>query len=191
LELSGPLRLFGKAQGYALRIASFFPFIASLPEWKLEAVIQWKSKKLLFALDQKCGVCSHSKRSHGGYVPKEFEHVIEALNAEVDLSAAPADDFVHIGRQSYCFPDLVVNKGGQEFAIELFHPWHKGQLQGRIEAASRVKAKGLLIGVERSLLKDPDIRALCEGSSWFQTYGFEYSQFPTPTVIKRVIARHD
>ena len=37
LELSGPLRLFGKAQGYALRIANFFPFVASLPEWKLEA----------------------------------------------------------------------------------------------------------------------------------------------------------
>jgi hypothetical protein len=154
-------------------------------------MIQWKSKKVLFSIDQKCGVRSQSKRSHGGYVPKEFEQVIEALNAEDDFSAAPADDFVHIGRQSYCFPDLVVKKSQREFAIELFHPWHKGQLQGRIEAAARVHATGLLIGVERSLLKDPDVRALCDGSAWFQTYGFEYSQFPTPTVIKRVMARHD
>ena len=191
LELSGPLRLFGKAQGYALRIANFFPFIASLPEWKLEAVIQWKSKKVLFAVDQKSGVKTESKRSHGGYVPKEFEQVIDALNAEDGLTAAPAEDFLHIGRQSYCFPDLVVKKSKQEFAIELFHPWHKGQFQGRLEAAARVKAKGLLLGVERSLLKDPEVKALCDANPWFQQFGFEYSQFPTPTVIKRVMARHD
>ncbi len=190
LELSGPLRLFGKAQGYALRIANFFPFITALPEWRLEAVIHWKSKKVLLTLDQKCGVKVPAARCHGGYIPEEFEQVIQALNAEPGWSARPAADFVHIGQQSYCFPDLIVKKADQEFAVELFHPWHKGQLRGRIEAASRIKTNGLLIGVERSLLKDSHTKALCEGSAWFQEYGFEYTQFPTPLVMKRVISRH-
>ena len=55
LELSGPLKIFGKSQGYSLRVANFFPFIASLPEWKLSAKLTWKGKKVSLELDQDCG----------------------------------------------------------------------------------------------------------------------------------------
>jgi hypothetical protein len=47
----------------------------------------------------------------------------------------------------------------------------------------------LIIGVERSLLKDKEIKSLCESNAWFQKYGFEYSQFPTVSGIKRVLAK--
>ena len=191
LELSGPLRLFGKAQGYALRIANFFPFVASLPEWKLEALITWRSKKVIFAVDHKSGVKTKSARSHGGYVPKEFEQVMESINDAGDLKIVPGSDFVHLGKQSYCFPDFDVKSGKKSFGIELFHPWHKGQLKHRIEAATKSKTKSLLIGVERSLLKDPELKAICDSSPWFAAYGFEYSQFPTPNVLKRAVAKHD
>jgi len=191
LELSGPLRLFGKAQGYALRIANFFPFVASLPEWKLEALITWRGKKVMFSVDHKSGVSTKSARSHGGYVPKEFEQVMESINDAGELRIVPGSDFIHLGKQSYCFPDFVVQSGKKSFGIELFHPWHKGQLKHRIEAASRAKAKNLIIGIERSLLKDPELKALCDGSSWFADFGFEYSQFPTPNVLKRAVTKHD
>lgn len=191
LELSGPLRLFGKTQGYAIRVASFFPFVASLAEWKLEALVTWKGKKLALSLDQKSGVKTKSARSHGSYVPKEFENVIEAINSSDDMKITSGEDFIHLGKQSYCFPDFSVKSGRKTFGVELFHPWHKGQLKHRIEAAQRVKAKGLLIGVERSLLKDAEIKNLCETNPWFVEFGFEFTQFPTPNVIKRAVARHD
>lgn len=190
LELSGPLRLFGKAQGYAIRIANFFPFVASLPEWKLESVISWKGKKTIFSVDQSSGVKTKYSRSDGGYIPKEFEQVMENINAGGDLKIKAGDDFVHLGKQSYCFPDFNVEVGPRVFGVELFHPWHKGQLRQRIEAASRMNFDGLLIGVERSLLKDPEIKSLADTNSWYQKFCFEFSQFPTPNVIKRAVAKH-
>ena len=191
LELSGPLRLFGKAQGYALRIANFFPFVASFPEWKLDAVVTWKTKKVAFSIDHKSGVKTKSSRSHGGYIPKEFEQVMTAINEAGEIKIMPGEDFIHLGKQSYCFPDFNIKSGRKSFGVELFHPWHKGQLKHRIEAAARSKAKNLLIGIERSLLKDAEIKKLCEVDPWFIQYGFEFSQFPTPNVIKRAVTRHD
>jgi uncharacterized protein len=191
LELSGPLRLFGKAQGYALRIANFFPFVASLPEWKLEALITWRGTKVLFSIDQKSGVATRSSRSHGGYIPKDFEQVMHAINASDEMKIEPGEDFIHLGKQSYCFPDFLVKHGKKSLSLELFHPWHKGQLKQRIEAAEAAKVKGLLIGVERSILKDLILKDFCENNAWFVKNGFEYTQFPTPNVIKRAVTKHD
>ncbi len=190
LELSGPLRLFGKAQGYALRIANFFPFVASLPEWKLEALITWRGKKVLFCLDQKSGVVTKSSRSHGGYIPKDFEQVMHAINASDEMKIEPGEDFIHLGKQSYCFPDFVVKYGKKTLALELFHPWHKGQLKQRVEAAEASKTKGFMIGVERSLMKDLALKDFCENNEWFGKNAFEYTQFPTPNVIKRAVIKH-
>ena len=191
LELSGPLRLFGKAQGYALRIANFFPFVASLPEWKLEALITWRGKKVLFSLDQKSGVATKSSRSHGGYIPKDFEQVMEAINASDEMKIEPGEDFIHLGKQSYCFPDFLVKYGKKLVSLELFHPWHKGQLKQRVEAASAAQVKGFMIGVERSLLKDLVLKDFCENNEWYAKHAFEYTQFPTPNVIKRAVTKHD
>ncbi len=190
LELSGPLKIFGKTQGYALRIANFFPFIASLPEWELEAKLTWKGRKVSFVVDEKSGVKTRYGRSGGGYIPKEFQLLLDALNESGDFQLKPGDDFVHLGKQSYCFPDFIVRVGNKDVAIELFHPWHKGQAKHRIEAASRAKSKGLLIGVDRSLLKDSELKSVCDSDPWFADNGFEFSQFPTPNVLKRVINRH-
>jgi len=190
LELSGPLKLFGKTQGYALRIANFFPFLASLPEWEVEAKLTWKGKKVSFIVDEKCGVKTRYARSSGGYIPKEFQLLLDAFHDAEDYQVKPGEDFVHLGKQSYCFPDFVVRKGKKDLAIELFHPWHKGQAKHRIETAARGNAKGLLIGIERSLLKDSDLKSVCDSNPWFAENGFEFSQFPTPTILKRVLNRH-
>jgi hypothetical protein len=191
LELSGPLKIFGKIQGYSLRIAHFFPFIASLPEWKLKSSLTWKGKKVSLELDHSCGVIARSVRGQGGYIPREFQDVLVA-SADMDgIKMIPGDDFIHLGRQSYCFPDFTVQFKNRELGIELFHPWHKGQAKQRIEAATACKTDRLLIGVDRSLLKDPDLRLLCEKSVWFAKYGFEFSQFPTPNILRKAILRHD
>jgi hypothetical protein len=190
MELSGPLRLFGKTQGYALRVANFFPFVASLPRWSLEAVVKWKNKKVRFVLDETSKIKTKSTRSQGGFVPPEFDQVIKALNRSGELKVESGGDFMNIGSQSYCFPDLIVKHSDKTLGIELFHAWHRGQLKSRLEIAEKSRIQNLLIGVDRSLLKDEDIRKLCEVSAWFQKFGFEYSQFPTPQVLKRAVAKH-
>jgi predicted nuclease of restriction endonuclease-like RecB superfamily len=191
LDLSGPLKIFGKAQGYSLRIASFFPFVASLPEWTLDATLTWKTKKVTLNLDETCGVQAHSNRTHGGYIPEEFQAVLQSFKDDGEFSLMAGEDFVHIGKQSYCFPDFKVKSKSFDFGIELFHAWHKGQARHRIQTASSLSARGLLIGIERSLLKDKDLKALCESDPWFAKYGFEFTQFPTPNVLKRVLKRYE
>lgn len=191
LELSGPLKIFGKTQGYAVRIANFFPFVSSMPEWRLEARVSWKGKKVVLSLDQDCGVSTRSTRAHGSYVPPEFQQVIASLNETADLEVLPGEDFIHIGKQSYCFPDFMVKVGGVVKGVELFHSWHKGQAKHRIETAEKAKTSCLLIGIDRSLMKDPELKSICEKSAWFEKYGFEFSQFPTPGVIRRAVMRHD
>ena len=189
LSISGALQLFGKAQVYGLKVANFFRFAASVPGWSLDAEVRWKGKKLRLEVDGKSGVRSEAKRSGGGYIPEEFDHLINALRKESDMSVEPGSDFVHIGRQSYCFPDLTVTTASGKYAIELFHPWHKHQLKSRIEAAAKAGVSDLIIGVERGLTRDPEIRALADSSEWFQRYGFEFTQFPTVSAVRKAVTR--
>jgi len=69
-----------------------------------------------------------------------------------------------MGAAGLCVPDLTLRhrESGREVAVELFHAWHAGALRRRLEELRARPDPDLLLGVERSLVKDPAERALLE-----------------------------
>lgn len=186
--LSGPLKLFHKSTTYGLRLARFILNVLHFKTWEIEATVQLKNKRLQLKLNSDCGVKPRG-RGLTGYVPEEFSDVMRVFNdGDHGWTMEPSEDFIHIGKQSYCFPDFDLFKGKKRFHVELFHPWHKGQVVGRLAALKASKIKHLIVGVDKALLKDKDIQTATEGNSWFETYGFEFSQFPTPRQLLKVVA---
>ncbi|MCX6126773.1 MAG: DUF790 family protein [Proteobacteria bacterium] len=187
IYLSGPLKLFQKSTTYGLRLARFILNVLHLKVWELEATIQLKNKHLQLKLDSECGVKPRG-RGLTGYVPEEFISAMTIFNAgEHGWLMKQSEDFIHIGKQSYCFPDFDLVSGKKHLHVELFHPWHKGQIVGRLAALDSSKIKNLIVGLDKSLLKDKDTFAAQEKSKWFQTYGFQFSQFPTPKQLLKAV----
>jgi hypothetical protein len=58
---------------------------------------------------------------------------------------------------------------------------------GRVAALDTSKIRNLLIGVDKSLLKDKDVKLGLEKSPWFAKFGFEFSQFPTPRQLVKAV----
>ena len=191
LHLSGPLRLFLKSNTYGIRLARFLPTILHLKEWQIDADIHLKNKRLTLSLDQTAPLKPHKNRGLAGYTPEEYSAVMTAFN-EDDHSwrMSVSEDFVHVGKQSYCFPDFEVTKDKQAVHVELFHPWHKGQILSRVQAAAEAKVSNFRVGVEKSLLKDKDVKVAVEASPWFDAYGFTFSQFPTSKQILKAVERN-
>jgi len=185
--LSGPLKLFQKSTTYGLRLARFILTVLHFSKWEVEATVQLKNKRLVLKLDDSCGL-KPKGRGLIGYVPEDFSISLESFNAASDQwKMQVSDDFVNIGRQNYCFPDFDLVSGKNKIHVELFHPWHKGQIVGRLEALKSSKIKNLIIGVEKSLCKDKQVKSTLEGSPWFSKYGFEFSQFPTPKQLLKMV----
>jgi hypothetical protein len=138
---------------------------------------------LILSLNQECGIQSHYQK-RDPYVPPELTACLNQFNdTHQGAQLALAEAFVHIGRESYCFPDLMVTykDSGRQVNFELFHRWHAGQLKGRLTALEKNPVMDLRLGVCKSLSKDGDVGPYLERSEWFQKYGFFFRDFPTAT----------
>lgn len=185
VELSGPLSLFQQAQTYGMRIANFFPYVLHLDHWQLKADVKIGDRLLHLSLDQDCEIDSHYEK-RDPYIPPELSACLAQFNqTHPGAQALLAESFIHIGRESYCFPDLSVafRDSGRQVEFELFHRWHAGQLKGRLAALGRNPIKDLRIGVCKSLAKDAEVAAALAESTWFQKNGFYFRDFPTSTNV--------
>lgn len=181
VQLSGPLSLFQQAQTYGMRIANFFPYVLHLDNWELEAEVKLGERHLILSLNQDCGIQSHYQK-RDPYVPPELSACLNQFNdTHQGAQLALAEAFVNIGRESYCFPDLMVTykDSGRQVNFELFHRWHAGQLKGRLSALEKNPVMDLRLGVCKSLSKDGEVGPYLERSEWFQKYGFFFRDFPT------------
>ncbi len=185
--LSGPLKLFQKSTTYGLRLAKFIPNLLHLKSWDLEASVQLKNKRMTLKLNSQIDV-KPKGRGLQGYVPTEFSEIMKQFNeSDTAWTVKPGEDFVNIGKQSYCFPDFELSNGKKQIHVELFHSWHKGQLKSRLSALEAKKQKGVILGVDKALKKEKDLSKILEESAWFQKNGFEFNQFPTPKQLMKVV----
>jgi predicted nuclease of restriction endonuclease-like RecB superfamily len=190
-HLSGPLSLFDQAQTYGLRLATFFPHILHLPRWAVKAELQLKKKNLTLELDQKTGLVSFYQKSRS-YVPNELLACLDLFNKKnASWQAEAGAEFVNIGRQSYCFPDLTLtNSAGAKVHVELFHRWHAGQLAGRLQALEKSTQQQIFVGISKALEKNPKVAALIKSSGWFSQKGFVFGEFPTPKHLAIVVGKY-
>ncbi len=188
MEISGPLDLFEKTTLYSMNLASFFPRILHLPEWKLQAELVLKKKPCVVTLTHKQGLRSHyAVRDH--HVPEELSQFTQTFQEVCpDWRVQMATHFFPIGKNAYSCPDfLFEHSTGKKIYLELFHRWHSSQVVGRIEALETTKNPLILLGICKSIAKQKLIQEKLEKSQWFQENGFVFTEFPRAKIVSSLL----
>ena len=189
ISLSGPLSIFQESQTYGMRIANFFPNVLNLPNWELKAELTIDGRKVDLELTDKCGIKSHYD-NNSPYFPPEILICLNTFNdSHPGFHAEGGKSFVHLGQQSYCFPDITVTCDDlkTEVHFELFHRWHAGQLEGRLKVLESSNVANLRIGVCRSLARTSEIKSILDQSAFFSTRGFVFRDFPIAEHLWKVL----
>ena len=100
---------------------------------------------------------------------------------EVDLIPEPR----HVGATGICVPDLVLRNVelGLAIAIELFHSWHQGLLERRLDDLSSRPDPHLFLGVDRGLFSKDGLRPRLEESP----HVFSFNKFPSEREIRKIL----
>ncbi|MBQ9088474.1 MAG: DUF790 family protein [Lentisphaeria bacterium] len=189
ISVSGPYALFGPSVKYAISLAALLPVLVNLKKWSLEAVITLRERELKLKLDEKLGLHS-AKRSFSSFVPEEIRlyhrHFAEK---SADWQIVGDTPFLDAGNQQIIFPDLsfASQESGKVIHLELFHRWHAGQLNSRLELLKQHPELPLILGIDRAIMTKaeldeklsnfPDIRKRC----WL------FSEFPGVENTLRVL----
>ena len=185
LEIDGPLSMFVNTQKYGFNLANLFPAILHQPYWDLEAEVRIRKNQLhSLQLDQTCGIRSHY-RQFLAYVPEEIQLFSHELAKKLpDWELTSSADFIPLTGESLCFPDyLMTHYSGKKVALELFHTWHSAPLRNRLQQLDEQNEFPLLIGVNRSLLKNTELVEQIESSPYFSRFGFYFREVPTAAKI--------
>lgn len=188
IKLSGPNSIFKNSQTYGLKLANFFPRLLHLKKWELNADILLNKKELQLKIDSSLKIKSHYKEQ-GSYIPEEFDVFIKNFNKNSkDWIAEVYGDFYHIGRQSYCFPDIVFsNNKGKTVYLELFHKWHQSQMVNRLDNLHKIETSSIILGVCRTIAKKDPLDKIVSDSKWFANRGFVFSDFPTYSAVNKIL----
>ncbi|MBF0284130.1 MAG: DUF790 family protein [Magnetococcales bacterium] len=194
LTLDGPMSLLHQTQKYGLKLASILPAVCAFPRWEVEAEIHMPAHRpARLVLNHESGLVSHFSRT-SAYIPEEFQGFLAALHHEEPMWRAVEEAvLLDLGDQEIVTPDFTFRReDGREVHLELFHPWHRGALEHRLErldhwAKHRPEEPPppLLLGVDRPLLKEKGVAERLEHSPWFQQWGLLFSGFP---LVKKVRA---
>lgn len=169
IKLGGPLTVFENSQSYGIRLANFFPYILQLKDFKVEALVSIKNKTLPLTIDFSMGLESYYKRKTT-YLPEEYSLFLEGFNQQSEskknsawqANVAESGEYIKVQGNHYCFPDFKIsskNKKSKDIYFELFHKWHKSQLEPRLESLSQSKNPFLLIGICRTLKNNKEVTA--------------------------------
>ena len=188
-SLNGPLSITNQRQSYGIRIANFFPHLLNQSHWKLSAVITQKGRDDELLASQKLGLKSHYPKKES-YIPKELTLFVDDFNKRSSTwQAAIGQDFLHIGEQSYCFPDVVFSSSTATTRyLELFHSWHYHQLHHRVKTLAKTNDSSLIIGACKRLLKKKTMDISLQQSKWFSKNGFLFCDFPTTTKVMKLLS---
>ena len=189
LEIDGPLSLFVQTQKYGFNLAKFFAALLLQPRWELHAEVRIRKNQIhSLHVDQSCGIRSHY-RFFLAYVPDEIQLLSQQLSKKLpEWELASSADFVPLGGEILCFPDyLLTHNSGKTVSLELFHTWHLAPLKRRLEQLELQNESPLLIGINRSLLKNKKLAEQLEASNYFLRYGFFFREAPTAAKLLPVL----
>lgn len=191
ITLDGPLSLFNHAQKYGLQLACVFPSLLHVPQWTLSAEVQLKKTNSLFLkLTETCQLTPPANRS-SIYIPKEYElfetYFKEKYSEKWDMDSSELD--ILFDGQTFFFPDYkFVNRAGQATYLELFHPWHARSLSTRLENLQKSKMSNVFVGADKSLLKDKELSAHVQASSFFEKNGFVFRGMPSAQTVFELLS---
>ncbi|MBF0399806.1 MAG: DUF790 family protein [Magnetococcales bacterium] len=200
IQLDGPLSLFENGRSYGLLLANFLPAVCALSRWRVQADIELPASlqaarqpggTVLLELDHATGLKSHLTYT-SSYVPEAFERFASAFGElSQEWKIQQNSELLELNKQDWVVPDFSFRHvTGRIVHLELFHRWHAGPLQRRLQSldSSHRAQPSLAIGVDRSLTKQGESGAVLHASAWYQQHGFAFNLFPP---VKRVMAALD
>ncbi len=177
--ISGPASIFENSRKYGLQLATFFPAVCLLKKWMIKAEVEMDAKKYKLLLDWKSSLVSHY-RNFSAYVPEEVTMFHRLFKAKImDWLIVGDTPFFDAGNQEIIFADMSFkNANGKIVHLELFHRWHSKPLLKRLEYCAIHPDMPFIIGVDRSLSEQPEIKQTLDSSDFFQKKGFLFRDFP-------------
>ena len=187
LEISGPFALFGPTRKYALNLAAFFPAVVRLKKWELRSEIKTARSSVTLKLDETSALVSHY-RSFSNYVPEEVR-LFHRLFAEksTDWQITGDTPLFIAGKGTYFVPDLSFTGKGKTIHLELFHRWHRFQLENRLELLERRDDISLIIGIDRSICDEDTFDLLIEQYPKAMTKSFRFRDFPGVDTVEKML----
>lgn len=185
LTLSGPAAIFAQQKKYGLQLAMFLPAVPLLDTYEMEATVELRrGKPWQLRLDHRAPLVSpYANRL--GYLPPELAAWSAAFNDEawsVVTDTLPR----HAGTRDMCMPDFTFqHTSGAAVHVELFHRWHRHALLRRIEGLRSRPDAALLLGVDRTLGRDPAVSAAMDSTNNV----FLFSDMPTQRKMKDILAQ--
>ncbi|MCI0570112.1 MAG: DUF790 family protein [Myxococcaceae bacterium] len=186
LEVEGPGAVVDLQKKYGLQLATFLTVVPELQRWELTARVESRGHAATLRLTDADPLVSPHP-SALGWLPPELRVVEEAFaqDAEWALDLTPTPR--HVGTRGTCVPDLTFRhrESGREVAVEFFHPWHAAVLARRREELRTRADPGLLLGVDRSLARTPELRAVLEADPQVVLF----NTYPSVRKLRETLAR--
>lgn len=188
LKVDGPGSILEHSRKYGVQLATFFPAICTMESWLMRANILWRGKKVLLELDQRTGLkCPY--HNFAAAMPQEFQafrkfflenHPQWQLEEETPFLQGPDNEII--------IPDFTFkHQDGTRVMVELFSRWHGAGLIRRLEWLAKRPRQKVVVGVDRTLLKQEKIAAAVEKSPWFQKHGVLFRDFPSAARLCKVM----
>lgn len=190
--LSGPVSIVSGAKAYGIKFASVLNILSEYESWNLSATLVHNDKDAILNLDQKSPISSSEKQKRkADFVPENIKTFIEMHNSKApEWELEASCEMLNFGEESYCFPDLkAVSLGGEVKYIELFGKWNKSALTKRLSQLQSCVSQGVVVGVDKSLIKDKEIAKKIDKTPLFQKVGFSYRDLPSSKVLKSILAK--
>lgn len=184
IAVEGPARVVDGAKRYGLQLATFLGAVPLLPSFSARAEVMLPRRKMaVFALSDEDGLVSPLEAGLG-HVPEEvqaFARALEQAGYRVEL----APGLRRVGVLGLAVPDLEVWGEGSDHkrVVELFHAWHAGPLARRLDQLEESPDPEFVLGVERRLLKDAELKRRLE--QWSAV--FFYRDLPTVNALRKVL----
>lgn len=191
LRIDGPASLFDNSRKYGLQLAIFFPAVCTLETWCMKADVQWKEKKRTLQLDQSSAlVCPYHIFS--ACVPEEIKLFHRHFKETVpDWHIVGETPFLRGENNEIIFPDLsFASDTGEIRHLELFHRYHANRLPARLDWMEKHPEIPLILGVDKTLLRNPELEEQLNNSTWFQQNGFLFRDYPTCEKTRQCLNRN-
>ena len=190
LTVEGPASIFENTLKYGLQVASFFPIVCRLSDWKAACSVHMNGKTKRLLLGPEMHLVCHF-HNFSSYQPEEirlFAEYFRKNGSRWRIDDAPG--FLQHGAE-LIFPDFAFGGAdGRTLYLELFHRWHASHLEKRLEQCAAGMFEGLLLGVDRALLKqDGLLKERLEQDPYFQKCGFLFRDFPGMENVEKVLEK--
>ncbi len=153
MQIDGPLSMFLQTQKYGLNLANFFPAVLHQQEWEMDATVRIHKNRTYILQLDQSCGIRSHLRQFLAYVPEEIQKLGQQLAKKL--------------------PDWTLSS----------HNWHSAPLLNRLSQLDAQKEAPLLIGINRSLLKNKDVANKLESSDYFSRFGFLFRDVPTTAML--------